>query len=145
MTTTTEHAPKPPTVRCEPPAVVDQIITWGGVQAGDLVLWDGEMRCVEQRMMHTLRPDIKVSFRLEGVGMWQTFLLGHYTAVRRYVTGPAAETLTAAQVLAGAAPEWGTGAEAAIRYMDALAAIAERHLGRLPAPGDEEASGGGDG
>lgn len=124
---------------CEPPAVVDQIITWGEVQAGDLVLWDGEMHYVEQRHLHTSRPDIKVAFRLEGVGMWQTFLLEHCAAVRRYVTGPDAKTITAAPVLASAAPEWGSSAAAAGRYVRALETIAERHLGRLPVPGDEEA------
>lgn len=51
------------------------------------MLWDGEFHLVEQRMLNTLRPDIKVSFRLHSVGMWQTFLLDRLTAVRRYEEG----------------------------------------------------------
>lgn len=76
MTTTTT------TTECE---VADQIVRWDDVQAGDLVLHEGELRLVEQRMLNTLRPDIKVSFRLRGVEMWQTFRLEGYTAVRRYM------------------------------------------------------------
>lgn len=71
--------------------VADQIVRWEDVQAGDLVLHEGELRLVEQRMSNTLRPDIKVSFRLRGVGMWQTFRLEDYTAVRRYVESPAGQ------------------------------------------------------
>lgn len=72
---------------CPPSAVRDLILPWAGVAEGDLVLWDGEFHLVEQRMLNTLRPDIKVSFRLHSVGMWQTFLLDRLTAVRRYEEG----------------------------------------------------------
>jgi hypothetical protein len=65
---------------------VDLIVHWGEVREGDLVLHDGEMRVVEERMAHTLRPDIKVTFRLSGLGMWQTCEIAKCTAVTRYVT-----------------------------------------------------------
>jgi hypothetical protein len=65
---------------------VDLIVHWGEVQEGDLVLHDGEMRIVEERMAHTLRPDIKVAFRLSGLGIWQTCEIAKRTAVTRYVT-----------------------------------------------------------
>jgi hypothetical protein len=65
---------------------VDLILPWDDVLAGDLVLHDGEMRVAHERMAHQIRPDIKVTFRLSGLGMWQTFERDRLTAVTRYVT-----------------------------------------------------------
>ena len=75
---------------CPPSAVADQIVPWDEVVAGDLVLWEGTLRLVEKRMLHVRRPDIMATFRLSGVGLWQSVRLDDLTGVRRYVE-PATE------------------------------------------------------
>ena len=72
---------------CPPSAVADKIVRWDEVVAGDLVLWEGTLRLVEKRMLHVRRPDIMATFRLSGVGLWQSVRLDDLTAVRRYVEG----------------------------------------------------------
>jgi hypothetical protein len=68
-------------------SIRERIVRWDEVRPGDLVLWEGTLREVEKRMLHTRRPDIMATFRLSGVGMWQSVRLDDLTAVRRHMEG----------------------------------------------------------
>jgi hypothetical protein len=63
---------------------VDQIIPWGSVREGDLVVWDGEFRYVEHiNPMDYGNPAIV----LDGDQPGGIIPAGTYAAVRRYVGG----------------------------------------------------------
>ena len=67
--------------RCE---VVDLIILWGEVQEGDLLLWDGEFRCVEH-ISYLANGSHAVA--LDGESWRGIIPAGTYAAVRRYLEG----------------------------------------------------------
>lgn len=193
MTTSTET--RKPT-KCEPSAVVDQIVPWSGVREGDLMLWDGEFRPVNRVAPYGRRDQGVWAVHFADVPGEACLPVGAYVAVRRYVTGTAARAAgysargiaqdltnaltghgsvevdrdlsmageqltrlleqardTLEKVAAADAAEYALGdllpadwgkwssapGTALARYLHAALAIAERYLGRLPLPGDEEA------
>jgi hypothetical protein len=86
--TTTTGTPAQPVTTCPPSSVVDMIVYWDEVRAGDLVLWDGSLRVIESWMLHASRPDLYVCVRLDGLGLPVQCLRESCTAVRRYTEGP---------------------------------------------------------
>lgn len=81
---TTTH-PAPAGTICPPSDVVNLIIPWADVAAGDLVLFDGEFCLVTHKADCAGRP----LFWLEGsdAGNGGVLPAGTYAAVRRYVEG----------------------------------------------------------
>jgi hypothetical protein len=80
-----------------PSAVTDKIVPWLEVRKGDLVLWDGEFRCVEHINPMDSGND---AFVLDGETHNGTVPAGDYAAVRRYTEGPSgAMAIRAARLL----------------------------------------------
>lgn len=66
---------------CPPSDVADMIVPWPEVQSADLVLWDGEFRCIERiNPMDYGNP----AFVLDGDTHNGTIPCGTHAAVRRY-------------------------------------------------------------
>jgi hypothetical protein len=87
MTSITETQAAAPVARaCPPSAVVDQIVRWEAVQAGDLVLWDGELWPVEWNIPYSKQAGMRL-IMLPCLPVAGVIPCGTYAAVRRYTEG----------------------------------------------------------
>lgn len=102
---TTETQASAPAVRaCPPSDVVDQIVPWDQVLAGDLVLWDGELVPVESNEPYSTDDTLRL-VRLAGDVMPGCIPCGRYAAVRRYSEGLITITTRQAQTAAAGLDE----------------------------------------
>lgn len=158
--TTTEHAPKPPTVqKCEPSAAVVQLVPPSEVQVGDLGLFvQGDLSEVlaisEPTADETTHTRFVVAHEMFPGGQGDVYVRkGGLVAVQRYVTGQDVPISRRAaldelrgewdeflnELLENTDEAWDAdeAMEAIVlRYVRCLEGLTERYLGRLPVPGD---------